>query len=165
MRLFPCRPAILLGAVLAIAAPTWALPVTLGNLLHATQPADRDVVRNPFGGISDIFGQAVVNAVPGATGVVSSMLSGGGGGGGGFSVVGIGSFGTGLAPRAFSSVVPPPPQNGGIYFALFNTPKQSNVTIGAVQVPEGGITLVLLGASLVGLFWLRRSKAFSALLD
>ena len=143
------RPAIAFGGLmLVLSLPAHALPVT-------TNPVDRDVVRDPYSSFSLNLSKGPVIAVPSA----STFVSGAGFGsilppaGGGFaSSSSINGFLTSSMPFSFV----PPPRNPQVYFSLFNPPRQSNVQIGPVQVPDRAISALLLCVSLLPLFFLRR---------
>ncbi|MGH7957350.1 MAG: hypothetical protein ACREH8_10095 [Opitutaceae bacterium] len=156
----PLRASIGLGLIFATAFPALGLPMaqTASTLLSALP--DRDVVRNSYragmgaanlGSISAAhISPAVQLSIPPATfgGYVSSL---------GSSFASLGGL-IGFAPRPsgiFDIVLP---RNFDVYFSFSSAPpRQSNVTIGAVQVPDGGVTVVLLGLSLLAMHLFRGS--------
>jgi len=158
----------LLGVVSAPALTSRALPITPPALTSSLAAPDRDIVRNPYSGFAGSLNRAPVSVVPSASVPAFAPASAifGSGGGGAFSVPSFAPFpasiGSGFVPPPASYLYTAPAQTGGVYFSLSNAPRQSNVTIGSVQVPEGGPTVVLLGLSLVGLALLGRSRAFTA---
>jgi hypothetical protein len=174
------RPTLLFGILSALTLSSYGLPITAPALTSSLGSPDRDIVRDPYSGFAGTLNRAPVTVVSSARvpafAPASSIFGGGGGGGGGsfggtaFSTPSFAVFsgsniiGTGFVPPPPSYLYTAPAQSGGVYFSLFNTPAQSNVTIGAVQVPEGGASVLLLGLSLIGLALLRRSRAFAALL-
>jgi hypothetical protein len=151
---FPIRAALALALVSAMALPVRALPV-----MPFAGAADRDVVRDPY---LSFAGSGSIVAVPFATGFTTFAPPVGGGFGGGG-----GGFGGGILPSpvvtSFSTssvplfIIPRPAPP--VYFSLFNSQPQTNVVVGAVQVPDGGATVALLGVTLVALFLVRRSRA------
>ena len=160
----PFRALTVLAAISAIALSARALPVMPGLVMPALGTPDRDVVRDPYSSFAGNMNRAIV-AVPGANVMSSFSLPVGGGFGGGtvsptpFGIANISSpvrSGVPVSPVFFSPPPPPP-----VYLALFTPPPQTNVTVGAVRVPEGGITVALLGASLVGMVVIRRSRIVS----
>src|SRR5687767_7759132 len=127
----PIRTAGALGFLLVLSLPARALPVS-------TSSVDRDVVRNPYNSFSLNLSKGPVIAVPSvSTGFGSSVLPmpTAAGFSGSSSING---FLTSSLPFSFV----PPPRNPQVYFSLYDQPRQTNVTIGPVQVPEGGVTLL-----------------------
>ena len=140
------RPTSTLGLLLVLLLPAYGLPVV-------TNTVDRDVVRDPYGSFSLNLAKGPVIAVPSAS--AATFASGAGGGlltTGFANSASINGFLTSALPFSFV----PPPRNPQVYFALFDQPRQSNVQIGPVQVPDRAITALLLGVSLVPLVLLRR---------
>ena len=163
-----CRAIILSGVVSALTLSARALPITTPTLPSSIGAPDRDIVRNPFAGSLNRAPVSVVPSAPVPAFAPASAIFGGGGGGGGggpFSAPSFAPFSgsPGFVPPPASYLYTAPAQSGGVYFSLSNAPRQSNVTIGVVQVPDGGPTVVLLGLSLIGLALLGRSRAFAVL--
>lgn len=151
------RAAVTIGVLSLVALPVHALPITPQVAGAAMAVADRDSVRDPYNIFGSLLNQAAVNAIPIARGLVtSSGIVGSGFGLSGFSGIG------GFVPRVAPLFISAPPPSGGVYFSFSNARPQSNVVIGAVQVPEGGITLILLGASLMVLVLIRHTRAIAS---
>ena len=161
----PIRAAVIFAVVSLMTLSARALPITASSIMSSSNAADRDVVRNPYTGFA--LNRAPVSVSPSGNipaFAPPALLLGGGGGGGisPFSATSIAASGFVAPPRSYLYTAPA--QSGGVYFALTNTTRQSNVVVGPVQVPVGGETLVLLGLSLIGLFLARRSHAIATLL-
>jgi hypothetical protein len=149
----PIRPVILLGILFAASIPLRALPFSTGSV-------DRDIVRDPYSSFSLNLSKGPVIAVPSASAAnFGSAFAG--------AIVptplGMPSFSNAASINGFlTSSMPfsfvPPPRNPPVYFALFDQPRQSNIQIGPLQVPDGGATMALLGASLLALFLYRRAR-------
>ena len=151
------RVAVTIGVLSLVALPAHALPITPHVAGAAMAVADRDSVRDPYNTFGSLLNQVAVNAVPIARGLVTSS----GVVGSAFGVSGLSGM-AGFNPRVAPLFISAPPPSGGVYFSFTNARPQSNVIIGAVQVPEGGITLILLGASLIALLLLRHTRALAS---
>ena len=128
-------------------APSLMAPGSMGV-------ADRDIVRDPWGALAGALSAPMVIGGPTqvAFAPVTTVLAGGGGGfGGGYPTFNY-TMPRSLAPD-FTT-----PRTGGVFFALVNPAPQSNIVIGAVQVPDGGMSVAMLGATLLGLILLRRHR-------
>jgi hypothetical protein len=137
----PARFTIGVGFLFAFSLRLSALPVL-------TSSVDRDVARDPYTSFSLNLGKGPVIAVAGAavaSAFGSSLLPAGAAGFAGSSS--INGFLTSSLPFSFV----PPPRNPQVYFSLFDQPRQSNIQIGPVQVPDTGMTLLLLGVTLLPL--------------
>jgi hypothetical protein len=158
-----CRAIILLGIVSALTLSSRALPISLSTLPASMGSPDRDIVRDPYSGFAGSLNRAPVSVVANAAVPAfapASAIFGGGGGGGGIAPF---SGSPGFRPPPPSYLYTAPAQTGGVYFSLSNAPRQSNVTIGVVQVSDGGPTVVLLGLSLIALGLLGRARALAVL--
>jgi hypothetical protein len=157
----PLRIVLVLGLATATIVPLPALPITAEFFpAGIVALADREAVRNTYGALTGILQQVPVNAVPVASFAVPP-------GGGGLTLFGttfpsLGNLGLmSIAPRAspIPTVAPPHP---GFYFALSDIPRQTNVVIGAIQVPDLGVTAWLFSASLFVLFLFGRMRSVVA---
>lgn len=149
------RAVLVIGLVSALSVPGRALPIMSDALAASLAVVDREAVRNPYITFAGILNQSSVNAIPIGRSVVASGSA-------------IGSFGStfgggGFVPRTLPVVISAPPPSGGVYFSFSDARPQSNVIIGAVQVPEGGATLILFGTSVLALVLLRRKRRASRL--
>lgn len=165
---------IIFGLTLA-AATAMALPTSLTGL------ADRDVVRNPYSLLSGVSGFVLASPNVGVVGpnlglgvgFAPGLLLGGGGGGipssFGFASGGSGGSGAfvggGFSFPAASSSVNIPTVPPAILPMVSPPSSQTRVTLlalpvnGAVSVPDGGATVMLLGGSLLAVFLVRRRFA------
>ena len=149
------RIAVVLGVVSATALSVSGLPLSASLVAPSVMAAaDREVVRDAYNGLAGVLSQAGVTAVPVARLVSHSVPSAASFGGGGFGPLGVASMVlpgfnsafVGSATNAYSFTTP---KSGGVYFSFSNAAPQSNVVIGAVQVPDAGVTALLLGVSLL----------------
>lgn len=153
MKNFP-QAAVMVGVVLMFAVPMRGLPVSSEFLVATLGVAARETVRDPYRGFIGLSDHGVT-AVPIAQRLASTLPTiGAFGGGGGFSGF---SSGFSFVPSSAPAVIAPPP-SGGVYFSLSNARPQSNVVIGAVQVPEGGVTAMLFSLSLAAVFFFHRRR-------
>lgn len=152
MKNFP-QTAVLFGWVLLCAVPMRGLPVPTEFLVSTLGVAARETVRDPYRGLIGL-GDHGVTAVPIAQRLASTLPAVGAFGGFGFSGF---SSGFSFVPRSAPAVIAPPP-SGGVYFSLSNARPQSNVVIGVVQVPEGGVTAMLFSLSLAAVLFFHRLR-------
>jgi hypothetical protein len=161
----PFKSMAVLGLLLLTAGQVRALPVTSEFLVSMLGAAGREAVRDPYRGFAGAGDHGVsANPIARSVGFALPTLGFGGGGGGmSFGPIFGSSFPAVLpqvAPVSFS----PPPRSGGVYFSFSDArPQQSNVVIGAVQVPEGGLTLLSFLLSLSGLVYFHRLRARKSL--
>ena len=153
------RSAISLGLLCVVSLSAHALPVAISSV-------DRDVVRDPYNSFSLNLSKGPVIAVPSTTSTAAFASGAGFGGTVLPPAVGSARFSNSASINGFlTSSLPfsfvPPPRNPPAYFAIFDQPRQSNVQIGPVQVPDAAVTFLLLGGSLLPLYFFHRARVKS----